>query len=74
MPKLPANPSRDDILAALRSVPESDQATRAKLMRLFAAAPPRPAIRMRHGARPGEVEVFDDGRWNSSPVLSSADG
>ena len=62
---LPTNASRDDILAALRAVPESDQATRAKLMRLFAAAPPRPAIRMRHGERPGAVETFDDGDWIS---------
>ena len=62
---LPTNASRDDILAALEAVPESDQATRTKLMHLFAAAPPRPAIRMRHGARPGEVETFEDGHWIS---------
>ena len=59
MPKLPPNPSRDDILAALRTVPEGDQATRVTLMHMFAAAPPRPAIKMRHGARPGEIEVAD---------------
>ena len=57
--ELPTNPTRDDILVALRAVPKSDPATRATLMRMFAAAPPRPAIRMRHGARPSEIEVAD---------------
>lgn len=63
MPKLPPNPTRDDILAALETVPENDRATRVKLMGMFAAAPPRPGIKMRHGARLGTAEVFEGGRW-----------
>ena len=74
MTNLPANPSRSDIMAALRALPESNHATRAKLVSMYHALPSGPAIKVRHGARPGEVEVFEDGRWIRSPVTSSVGG
>ena len=60
---LPDDATRDEILAAMNAVPETDSETRAALLRRFAAAPPRPAIRLRHGARPGKIEALEDGRW-----------
>lgn len=69
MPELPPNPTRDDILAAMDAVPESDVATQQELMRRFAAAPPRPGIKMRHGGRPGEVEHYEGGRWTAMKTM-----
>ncbi len=59
---LPEDASRDDILAAMNTVPETDTAARQELLRRFAPPPPRPAIKMRHGARPGTADVFEGGR------------
>lgn len=61
---LPTNASRDDILAALNA--ETSPAVRATLLRRFAAAPARPGIKIGHGAKLGETEEWEDGRWMSN--------
>ena len=61
---LPTNASRDDILAALNV--ETSPAVRATLLRRLAAAPARPGIKIGHGAKRGETEVWEDGRWVSN--------
>ena len=56
--KLPAAASRDDIPAATAAVPEQDLENRKRLLRQFAEAAPRPGVKMRHGGRPGAIEVW----------------
>ena len=70
MTKLPPNPSRDDILTAPKDVPDGAPATRVELMRRFAAAPPKPGIKIRNGAKPGETEVWQNGCWIKEPVMA----
>ena len=54
------------------AVPESDDTERDRLFRLFVAAPPRPGSKIRHGARPGEVETFENGRWVAMKTILGA--
>ena len=65
MDHLPTTASRDEILEALSRVPEHDVQARDDLHRRFTMAPPMPGVRMRHGARIGSVEVFENGRWSA---------
>ena len=69
---LPPNASRDDILAALRTLPAGDLATRLRLESRLKAIPSAPGIKIRHGAKPGETEVWQDGRWVKEPVMTRA--
>ncbi|MYE00721.1 MAG: hypothetical protein F4Y03_05495 [Alphaproteobacteria bacterium] len=64
-PELPANASRDEILEALSATPEHDIENRVRLWNRFTAAPSAPAIKVRHGGRPGTMEIWQDGRWQA---------
>ena len=60
---LPDYATRDDILVELSRTPQDDLSARRELMRRFAMAPSRPGIKVRHGGRPGEIEILKNGCW-----------
>ncbi len=44
-------------------VGDTELVARCDSMMVSLSRPPRPGIKMRHGARPGEIERFKNGRW-----------
>ena len=63
-------PSREQRMAELQVTRrraelagDTELVERCESMMARLRRPSQPGIKMRHGARPGEVEVYENGRW-----------
>lgn len=60
-----ADASRDEILSAVAALLQHDIVNRQRLLERAMAMPSAPAIKIRHGGKPGTIEVWQDGRWQA---------